>query len=761
MKQKFNSTVRSIINLLLFFVLIAATVIPSVVFDVKKAEANEVCHELTTYLEIVDTTPEPDVIVASYDVGDGEQFPEAVFNLELTAGHVYRYTFDSSAASFTSGRTYQTDDGYYHHQHSYSPNPTPGMSNIFTAPPIQTDGYIMVATYQNSCTPGPNTIGGGSAAIYVNLIVDETSGPSYITRTASSNLAIYGRPDVSLLVNGQNEINVDVNDSANLNWNTEFVNPGDSCVAANNNSDSTWSGSKNGPGGGNQSVGPFLTAGTYTYTIYCQGFTVNSPTRSVIIHVDAVAGSTFSCEIMSGGSHNVTKGFGGSSTFRINPINGFVQPVTFSLESITPPGGNPPSVQVANTVINPNPLLNPYDKFAKVDISTDINTTIGTHQIFIKATPAVGTPKICPPINFRVDGGGLSPDVEIFCDTNSPVDCTIPYGGESVIRWEPTNSTVCTVYKNGIVWDNRLVASRSSGSLFIDTEFSVTCDDADPTTAPKTDFVWVRVDPPVGPNAPTVWITNPCGEVNVNWTPGATPPPVTGYKVYRSSSSSGPWTEISGMLGPFVRSFPDPSPSTGGYWYMVRAFNNSSPSPDSNSVLGTLEPCIPDLSSSDKDLYKVDNNTSGSSALRCNSKSDLFTLPSGGIFKTGSTVYFNINICNSGFGPITGVTVTEIDAHNLDQVKLINTTGCTATGTGTSGPYNVSDVAPNAECTLKISAKLKSPVGATSFLYRFWNTAEIRTNEDSLMTPPGPKRVTTPPYLFSDTGKPVRNETAQ
>lgn len=57
MKQKFNSTVRSIVNLVLFFALIAATVIPSVVFDVKKAQANEICQPLSTYLEIVDTTP--------------------------------------------------------------------------------------------------------------------------------------------------------------------------------------------------------------------------------------------------------------------------------------------------------------------------------------------------------------------------------------------------------------------------------------------------------------------------------------------------------------------------------------------------------------------------------------------------------------------------------------------------------------------------------------------------------------------------------
>ncbi len=772
MKQKFKSNIQSIVNLLLFFALIAATIIPSVVFDAKKAQANEICHSLSTYLDIVDTTPEPDVVVASYAADNGEQFPgENFFDLELTAGHVYRYTHDSSVASFTSGRTYQTDDGYSHHQHSYAPNPTPGMSNIFTAPPIQADGFIMVSTHQNSCTPGPNTIGGGSAAIYVNLIVDEPSGPTYITRTTNTNLAIYGNPDVSLLINGQNEINLEVNDNANINWNTEFVNPGNSCVAANNNSDSTWVGPKNGPGGGNQSVGPFLNPGRFTYTITCQGYQSNSPTRSVIINVAVPPGATFSCELMSGGTHNVTRGFGGSSTFRINPVNGFVQPVTFSLESITPPGGNPPSVAIANTAMNPNPLLSPYDKFAKVDISTDINTTAGNHQIIIKATPAVGTPKFCPPINFRVDGGaGLSPSVDIYCNTNSPVDCTIPYGGESIIRWDPRNSTVCTVFKDGVVWDNRLTASRTSGPLTSDTLFSAVCDDTDPTTLSGTDEIWVRVSAPVGPSAPIVWITNPCGEVNVNWSPGGGLPTATNFKVYRWTSSGGPdpsgswpeYTAISPLLGPSVTSFQDPSPRTGaGYWYMVRAFNGSSPSSISNVVLGVLEPCIPDLGSSDKDLYKVDNNTNSSTALRCNSISDPFGLPSSGIFKTGSKVYFNINICNTGFGPITGVTVTEIDAHNLDQVKLDGTVGCNSSGAGTSGPYNVSDVAPNAPCTLKISAKLKAPVGATSFLYRFWNTAEIKTNEDSIMTPPGPKRVTTPPYLFSDTGKPVRNETAQ
>jgi hypothetical protein len=203
--------------------------------------------------------------------------------------------------------------------------------------------------------------------------------------------------------------------------------------------------------------------------------------------------------------------------------------------------------------------------------------------------------------------------------------------------------------------------------------------------------------------------------------------------------------------GPFV-------PNT-RYYYAVAAIIGSQYSTlvPSNGVVPTS--CAPSLKLSNKDLVRVNNN-SQVPPNACDNLSNIFTLPSRDIFKTGSKVYFNINVCNSGTQDLTGITVREIEAHNLADVKLVSKLGGCIISNDGNRQFELRDLpAPSQPgqytvCTLQLSATLSVVSDPPGFLHRFWNRAEI--NALGLE----PKPVTTPPYLFSETGTPVRNETA-
>lgn len=497
-------------------------------------------------------------------------------------------------------------------------------------------------------------------------------GGGVVTKSSLSNLAVYGQPQVSLLVDGQLSTNVAVGATPTLSWATSNVNPGNSCEAANSNSDSSWGGLKNGPSGGTQSVGPLNASGVFTYTIFCHGFGVDSNVATVQIIVGSTA--AYSCSVDSPQSITVVRGSDASAVMQVHPLNGFTESVSFAGQVI-PVGPNVP------TIISPysnNPQNTPYSSATAAVLHTTATTSLSTFQVIFTGTSSTtGMVVSCPIITLTV----------------SPPD----------------------------------------------------------------------IDPPDNVQSNT---TAGCGTATVTWNRPATGPTPESYQVYRSTRllpatfvPVGSTVSDTGT-GPYSLTDSDPLSLTGTNYYGVKSILGTQYSTLSISNPVIPEACAPSLNLSNKDLVKVNNN-SQVPANPCNDSSDVYVLPSKSVFKTGSKVYFNVNVCNSGTRKLTGIQVVENDARNIENIQLVTPLGGCVLGGSGSGPYTLRDLnAPPTPgqytvCTIQLSGNLKAPTDdPAGFLYRFWNKATINSNELN------PKVVITIPYLFSDTGKPNRNETA-
>lgn len=253
-----------------------------------------------------------------------------------------------------------------------------------------------------------------------------------------------------------------------------------------------------------------------------------------------------------------------------------------------------------------------------------------------------------------------------------------------------------------------------------------------------------------------------CGTINVTWQRPSFGPVPTQYQVYRTTTVDGGGNPINfvaigtpvndlGLPGNPTFSYLDGSPVLSVQnFYGVSAISGGTPSTiaPSNGVVPTS--CSASLDQSDKDLSGAGTYTAD--PQECNNTSDPFNPGNDSLFKVGDTVYFEINVCNSGNQQLTGLRVVESSTHNLTNVQLVNGGGCVSSGTG-SGPYNLNNLAGKSLCKLTISARITQPVGEEGVLFRFWNIATIESNELP------DKVVATPPYLFSLGGEPSRGET--
>lgn len=766
MKQKSKQIAKSFANYSVLLTMLASILVPSLAVFPQVVQANALCSGVTLDVTVKDETTQ--IVLGTFSAGGtSNQFEDdQYYNLTVPYNHVITYDLNGGGTpSFTLGYSY-VSGSYNHAEHTWSPGATPNMAGTYSAPPILIDSSFWAGKYENVCTGTPQNPGDRSATVHISLTTSGGGTPSTVTRTGQSNLAVYGTPAVSLLADGLTDITVPAGSTPTLSWGTNYVNPGDSCTASNSGKDSSWDGSVAGAGG-SQILNSMDNAGLFTYSISCTGFNGStSLTANVNITVED-GGPSFTCSnVPSGDPAPITKGGTTSWSLQVNPLNGFSEPVTFSLESISAPQGSGKSPAVG---FNFNPESSPYSSPLTIaDASTDSGTATGAYQVVIKGTSKSGQTTLCPTINVTVLANSGS--ASINCDgVNS---CRVPYGGSSKISWDSSLMTTCTVAKNGVFWDNRLSQAyppgKDSGSLTVTTTFDLTCDDSDPTTFPIQRSVTVFVDP-VNVNPPSsvqAFAGTDCQTAYVTWNRPATGPTPDSYQVYRSTSSKlASFTLIGGIIydtGNITYKFTDSNPlsPTGVNYYGVKSILGGQSS--ALTITGGIypTPCLPILSLSDKDLYKVGNSVNGL-AQRCNGQSDVFVLPNKDIFKTGSKVNFRINVCNTGNQNLTGVRVDELDPHNLSSFKLDSSTGCAASGVGTAGPYSIGTVTPNQQCTLNLSGVLKPESGSTGFLYRFWNIAQIVSNEDSQLLPtPGPTRVSTPPYLFSETGTPTRNETA-
>lgn len=308
------------------------------------------------------------------------------------------------------------------------------------------------------------------------------------------------------------------------------------------------------------------------------------------------------------------------------------------------------------------------------------------------------------------------------------------------------------------------------------------------------------VNSPDAPAPVTAQANTNCGQVDILWSVSSG---ATGYNVWQSPNQTPRnWTLVKGINSGSTNSLSiNPNTQNGNtFVFAVSAFNNNAESGKSESNMITINSCgAGSIDLSDKDVTKV---TRGSTVLTnitepCNNNSDISqTLADYDLFQEGDVIDFQINICNSGTVPVTGLSIND-QMLNLQRITTspiqfsVNgrvaavSDGITTDGGATGGdttastcarlvsdnplqfaidslPAKVSGSSMPAVCSISFRAKVMYQPPANNptqkavagSLYRFQNLATIANQAYQ-------KTVVTKPFLFQVTGgAPIRTEQA-
>ena len=277
-------------------------------------------------------------------------------------------------------------------------------------------------------------------------------------------------------------------------------------------------------------------------------------------------------------------------------------------------------------------------------------------------------------------------------------------------------------------------------------------------------------NPPPPPTNLTAINTVTCGAVTVTWQPDGAHDTSIQYEVYKATSGSGPWTLMTTVPyqnGLATYSQTDNTPSSGSNYYYVTASKNGIVSAQAFTSPVSPQVCAVNIDFSNKDLFRVNNNTASAGAgvnNSCNGQSDVFTLPNQALFKEGDKVYFRINVCNNCNQTLTGITVNEsASLSGLTNIaydaSFTSPAGCVVSANDVAKTYSLADIAPAVNgtpsvCSFVLTANVSSGGGPAGQLYRFQNIATINSSQAS-------KTISTPRYLFGvGSGVPTRNETS-
>lgn len=778
--------IRRIVILLL---VVLGTASPLALGSVNEAIAMDLCVGIDISVNVYDIT-------AEQSIGDYSATDFNDYEITIPYNHVIKYTFSTSGTpSFTSGKFYQSGS-YTYDQHTWSPNPASGMTPDFTAPALTANAFFRAQAVENVCQDNPPNMGDDSASVNLNITVIGSTGggnPTTITKTGTASMAVYGSPSVALLIDGASTKTVATGGTATLSWATKFVNQGSSCTTSNNdldagnNPNSGWNGSKNGPGGGSQSI-TFSRSGLYTYSIYCLG-AGNRRSQTASITVSVGGGPYFTCTANS--SASVEAGSDVYVWINVNSQNGYNKNVQFKLESIIFSGGtasNYPSFGF--TYMNPN--VSPYDTPTYGLISTkrsagaSNNTDIGTYTFKFSDTSGSVT---CS-TTIEVYKKDVSADID--CDsTDGP--CTVDSGQSSNISWSSKNSGTCTIYRRDFsggfgvwqVWyENASTGSSSSGSIVKDTEFKIVCTDSYGISGEPggSDTVLVSVRSENNPPKGVVTSNSACGKISVSWE-FPTDSKQQSFSIYRKEGIANEYSLIASNISKSDLKYDDTTVSNGGsYTYAVRAVyaggSISEYASQANPAITPVE-CRPSLAGSDKDMVSVVRgnrplNTTFA-GRECNNNSESYAdmgevpiLPTGEVYRVGDVLTFKICVNNNNIGTenLTNVQVTELvgDAKyhigNLSDIKFDTSDYDSMCEGGVNGnTWSVGNLADGSSCRIRVTAVIKDPGGAAG-LYRFQNAINIKAvGEDS-----GERVERTlyiPSQVFSvGAGNPIRNETA-
>lgn len=511
-------------------------------------------------------------------------------------------------------------------------------------------------------------------------------------------------------------------------------------------------------------VGPLSGPQTYTFTLQCSN-AGGSDSDSVVVNVGnpPPLEPTVTLECM-GTSDTVPQG--GPCTLGYNSSG------TLFWDS----------TNASSCTIDP-------DLGGRIDVDNLTGTSTGnltSNQSYtITCNGAVGTTPATDTVSFTIDS---NPNFTMAC---SPATVPINQGDSAsyLVELDPVDGFSSEVTLTGEVLDsskNAPTLSFPTNTGTPEVDFSPVVSAASDTPAgiynirftadgggiTKTCDVEVEVDVIPGPGEPLkVRASNMnCGTIDITWAnpTGGNPDQ---FLVYRRASESDGWELLNKVdydKNPSGYLLTDSSPlnPTSSNYYAVTASYGGAESGYALAYPSPIVPlsCTPNLTKSDKDLVKVSGQTKKAfNPVACSSQSEIANLPNNALFAPNDRVTFRINVCNSGPGALTGITITDdlsknlsdpgdYDSNCLRGAPVYDSVAQTIT-------FDLQEIAAGdvstQSCSIEFTATVTAPAVTTAALYRFQNIASIVTNEL-------PKyRVFTPPYLFSVAGGvPDRTETA-
>lgn len=653
-----------------------------------------------------------------------------------------------------------------------------------------TKGTEQVVLYVGGRCRGSYDSGGNyGGAVYVTF-GPSTGGGGPTTATATTDLAVYDTPTANLRVNGSTSANILVGQSANITWSTTATNSGTACTASN-----AWSGAKGSNPGTpySETTGVMNTVGIYTYDIVCTGgppaTPISTPLTQVVLNVGGVPDFDLACTPFS---TSITAGNPTSYNLNTTPQNGFNRPVTFTVSNIDPAPANPPTFDFGAT----NGQVPPATTVA--NLTTTPSTSTGLFTITFSGTDGIIT-KTCnvqltvnsPPGPSDWSCSALMPQITVVQNTsgantinttktgsfNSPVTLT-------TLSITPAADGITVSYNpNSVAPPQSIDAVVNVPAATPATPHTVTVRGVPISGTPHECTFIVNVQGGTGPQPVSVStdVNSVCDQVAISWRSRGIPTP-SGFQVFRGTSTTvtdPSYTPISPLLGPIERSFVDTvgaGAQESNNYYKVRAYNGSAWTDSTTGVLGNIHRCGPDLSSSNKVILKVSGrNNQGFPFQICSNQLQNVVLENNALFAPDDLITFQINICNSGSGALTNVTLKDIFSRLKDAgFTLIppmtqSTADCIKTppvynSTQRTIDYELKDIAPGGICDIRFTAKIEAPPSPDSSLYKFQNFGRIFASEisaDPAKYPLGYYEVRTRPISFSIAGGvPVRNETA-
>ena len=264
-----------------------------------------------------------------------------------------------------------------------------------------------------------------------------------------------------------------------------------------------------------------------------------------------------------------------------------------------------------------------------------------------------------------------------------------------------------------------------------------------------------------------------CGKIIINWADGTGGGSITSYQVFRNTSNNfATASNISGNLAATTHSYTDSTVTAGTvYYYWVQA---TGPGGTSYSAITgssvSASACTASLDSSDKDVVALNGVNLYSSLPFGNICTGTDAIPAGKTFTLGDTVKFSINLCNTGSGSASSITITD----SLINLKMPTsgwnaqycTSSCSAitpTVSGTSPNQTLTftlpaSIAAGGTPSLTFEATLAVPSGFSGAIARFQNSFNASYNNGAgVVNLFSPKF--TPLYQFyTGTGVPIIKE---